>query len=51
VALRKGDEMGRFLLGSTVVLLFRKGAIRFDRRGSRAVRSRVGQPMAELAGR
>ncbi|MCX7224906.1 MAG: archaetidylserine decarboxylase, partial [Burkholderiales bacterium] len=28
VALRQGDEMGRFLLGSTVVLLFPKGPLR-----------------------
>lgn len=30
VTLKKGDEMGRFLLGSTVVMLFQKGAIRFN---------------------
>ncbi len=29
IALKKGDEMGRFLLGSTVVLLFPKNTIRF----------------------
>jgi hypothetical protein len=29
-ALRQGDEMGRFLLGSTVVLLFPKGPLRFE---------------------
>ena len=29
VSLKKGDEMGRFLLGSTVVLLFPKGAVTF----------------------
>ena len=27
---KKGDEMGRFLLGSTVVLLFPKGRLRFN---------------------
>lgn len=30
VTLKKGDEMGRFLLGSTVVMLFQKDAIRFN---------------------
>ena len=30
VALRKGDEMGRFLLGSTIVMLFEKQAIVFN---------------------
>ncbi|MFD2367195.1 archaetidylserine decarboxylase [Pseudoduganella sp. GCM10020061] len=30
VALRKGEEMGRFLLGSTVVMLFQPGVISFN---------------------
>lgn len=30
VTLKKGDEMGRFLLGSTVVMLFPKGRLRFN---------------------
>lgn len=30
IVLRKGEEMGRFLLGSTVVMLFREGAITFN---------------------
>ena len=30
VSLKKGDEMGRFLLGSTVVLLFPKGPLAFN---------------------
>ena len=30
IALSKGEEMGRFLLGSTIVLLFRKDAIAFN---------------------
>ncbi|QSA20124.1 phosphatidylserine decarboxylase, partial [Vibrio furnissii] len=28
--LKKGEEMGRFKLGSTVINLFAKDAIRFD---------------------
>jgi phosphatidylserine decarboxylase len=30
ILLRKGDEMGRFLLGSTIVMLFRKDTIAFN---------------------
>jgi phosphatidylserine decarboxylase len=30
VVLKKGEEMGRFLLGSTVVMLFKKDTIRFN---------------------
>jgi phosphatidylserine decarboxylase len=30
VLLRKGEEMGRFLLGSTIVMLFRQGTIAFN---------------------
>ncbi len=30
IALAQGDEMGRFLLGSTVVMLFPKGAVRLN---------------------
>jgi phosphatidylserine decarboxylase len=30
VTLRQGDEMGRFLLGSTVIMLFRPGVIAFN---------------------
>jgi phosphatidylserine decarboxylase len=30
VVLKKGDEMGRFLLGSTVVLLFSAGLLQFN---------------------
>ena len=29
IALKQGDEMGRFLLGSTIIMLFTEGAIRF----------------------
>lgn len=30
ITLRKGDEMGRFLLGSTVIMLFQQGRIAFN---------------------
>ena len=47
VHLRQGEEMGRFLLGSTVVLLFPKGPLRFspDWAPGRAIR--LGEAMAD----
>ena len=30
ISLAQGEEMGRFLLGSTVVMLFPKGAMQFN---------------------
>ena len=30
ITLKQGDEMGRFLLGSTVVMLFEKDALKFN---------------------
>ena len=30
ITLRKGEEMGRFLLGSTIVMLFQPGSIVFN---------------------
>jgi phosphatidylserine decarboxylase len=48
VALKKGDEMGRFMLGSTVVLLFPKGDLRFDPAWRPGGPVRFGAAMAEL---
>ena len=47
ITLRQGEEMGRFLLGSTVVLLFAHGAVQFepDWVASRPVR--LGEAMAQ----
>jgi phosphatidylserine decarboxylase len=50
VALRQGDEMGRFLLGSTVVMLFPPGPLRFNPAWAPARPIRLGEVMAE-AGR
>jgi phosphatidylserine decarboxylase len=47
VALRQGDEMGRFLLGSTVVLLFPKGPLRFNPAWAPGRPIRLGEAMAE----
>jgi phosphatidylserine decarboxylase len=50
IVLRQGDEMGRFLLGSTVVLLFAPGApLRFDPSWAPGGAVRLGQAMAARA--
>jgi phosphatidylserine decarboxylase len=46
VTLKKGDEMGRFLLGSTVVLLFPQGRLDFNPAWAPAHPVRVGEAMA-----
>jgi len=48
VTLKQGEEMGRFLLGSTVVLLFPKPALRFNAAWQPGKSIRLGEPMAEL---
>lgn len=49
IVLRKGEEMGRFLLGSTVVLLFPKNNMQFNPIWQAGGAVRMGEPMAELA--
>ncbi len=46
VSLQKGEEMGRFLLGSTVVMLFPKGPLRFNPAWAPAGPVRLGEAMA-----
>ncbi|MNR54082.1 Phosphatidylserine decarboxylase proenzyme [compost metagenome] len=46
-SLRQGDEMGRFLLGSTVVLLFPKGPLQFNALWQAGSAVRLGEAMAE----
>ncbi|URI09669.1 archaetidylserine decarboxylase [Aquincola tertiaricarbonis] len=50
VTLAQGAEMGRFLLGSTVVLLWPRGTLRFNPVWAPAGPVRMGQPMASKAG-
>lgn len=47
VALRKGEEMGRFLLGSTVVLLFKRDVIAFNRDWAPERPVRLGEAMGD----
>ena len=46
VLLRQGEEMGRFLLGSTVVLLLPAGRLQFNPAWAPGGAVRMGQPMA-----
>jgi phosphatidylserine decarboxylase len=46
IELRAGEEMGRFLLGSTVVMLFPKDLLRFNPDWAPARAIRMGEPMA-----
>jgi phosphatidylserine decarboxylase len=46
VRLARGDEMGRFLLGSTVVLLFPPGPLQFNVRWAPGAAIRMGEAMA-----
>ncbi len=50
IRLAQGDEMGRFLLGSTVVLLFPPGPLKFNPAWAAGASIRMGQAMASLSG-
>ena len=47
VELTQGEEMGRFLLGSTVVMLFPEGPLRFNRGWTAGRGVRLGEVMAD----
>ena len=47
VVLKKGVEMGRFLLGSTVVMLFAKGQLQFNPQWSPARSVHLGEAMGD----
>ncbi|HQU80072.1 MAG TPA: archaetidylserine decarboxylase [Azonexus sp.] len=49
IGFRQGDEMGRFLLGSTVVMLFPKGVTQFNPDWAPARAIRLGEAMAVKA--
>ena len=48
VRLKQGDEMGRFLLGSTVVMLWPKLGLRFNAEWQPGAAVRLGQSMAQI---
>ncbi len=50
IELRQGQEMGRFLLGSTVVMLFPKNVVAFNNDWAPTRPVRLGEAMATLAG-
>ena len=45
IVLRKGEEMGRFLLGSTIVMLFGQDSIVFNDQWAPERKVRLGEPM------
>ena len=47
IALEQGEEMGRFLLGSTIVMLFQQGTIAFDESWMPARTVRLGERMGD----
>ncbi|NQX88780.1 MAG: phosphatidylserine decarboxylase [Halioglobus sp.] len=46
VSLAKGEEMGHFMLGSTVILLFPAGILAWNERYKPGARTRMGEPLA-----
>jgi len=48
VELEQGAEMGRFMLGSTVILLFPKGAVEFDVSYSAGTATRLGSELGSF---
>ena len=48
VELEKGAEMGRFMLGSTVILLFPKGAVEFDASYLAGTSTRLGESLGSF---
>ena len=50
VSLQQGEEMGRFLLGSTVVMLFPQGPLQFNPHWSPTRPIQLGEAMAQRSG-
>jgi phosphatidylserine decarboxylase len=50
IALKKGEELGRFLLGSTVIMLFGEKQIRFDAKLANGSALKMGEMIATTEG-
>jgi phosphatidylserine decarboxylase len=50
VELAQGVEMGRFMLGSTVILLFPEGVVSWDQAYTAGTATRLGESLASFAG-
>ncbi len=48
ITLKKGDEMGRFKLGSTVILLFQKGCVSFNEKMQAENALKYGEEIAHI---
>ena len=48
MVLLKGDEMGRFKLGSTVINLFAKNKVMLSESLEAEAKTRLGQPLASI---
>jgi len=49
ITLKKGDEMGRFKLGSTVILMFQKGALSFNEKMKPEVPLQFGESIGHIS--
>jgi phosphatidylserine decarboxylase len=49
IVLEQGEEMGRFLLGSTLIMLFKQGTIAFSEGWEPEQKVRLGEPMGHRA--
>lgn len=48
IVIKKGAELGRFLLGSTVVCVFPKGKVKFDKKFKPDTKIKMGQELAKF---
>ncbi|MCM1324583.1 MAG: archaetidylserine decarboxylase [Acetobacter sp.] len=51
ITLKKGEELGRFLLGSTTVCVFPKGKVTFNKELKSGAKVKVGEKLGEIKGK